>query len=113
MPRKSMDDRKFSSEAAEADWYATLEGRLHTQREFTRALKAGTLVRSGGLKAPKTDPKLLEQLMEQAKENATRAVSLRIPVADLERARQIAERSGVGYQTVLKQAIRDGLKRAG
>ncbi len=113
MPHKSTDDRKFSSEAAEADWYATPEGRLQTQREFTRALKAGTLIRSAGLKAAKTDPKVLEQLLEQAKEKATRAVSIRIPVADLERARQVAERNGVGYQTVLKQAIRDGLKRAG
>jgi hypothetical protein len=113
MPHKSTDDRKFSSEAAEADWYATPEGRLQTQREFTRALKAGTLIRSAGLKAAKTDPKVLEQLLEQAKEKATRAVSIRIPVADLERAGQVAERNGVGYQTVLKQAIRDGLKRAG
>ena len=113
MPRKSTDDHKFSSEAAEAGWYATPEGRLRTQREFARALKSGTLNRSGGLNVAKTDPKLLEQLMERAKEKATRAVSIRIPVADLERARQVAERNGVGYQTVLKQAIRDGLKRAG
>jgi len=33
--------------------------------------------------------------------------------ADLERAQQIAKKTGVGYQTVLKQAIREGLKRAG
>jgi len=51
--------------------------------------------------------------MELAKENATRAISIRVPIADLERARRIAEETGVGYQTVLKQAIRDGLKKAG
>ncbi len=51
--------------------------------------------------------------MEQAKENATRAISLRIPIADLERAKRIAEKNGVGYQAVLKRAIRDGLKKAG
>ena len=34
-------------------------------------------------------------------------------ITDLERARRVAEETGVGYQTVLKQAIRDGLKRAG
>jgi len=28
-------------------------------------------------------------------------------------ARQIAMKTGVGYQTVLKQAIREGLKRVG
>jgi hypothetical protein len=94
-------------------WYATAEGRRQTQREFDRATRAGTLSRSAGLKVAKTDPKLLRRLMEQAKENATRAISIRIPIADLERARRIAEETSMGYQAVLKQAIREGLKRAG
>ena len=49
--------------------------------------------------------------MEKAKANATKAISIRLPVADLERAKQIAERVGVGYQTVLKRAIRTGLRK--
>jgi hypothetical protein len=113
MARASTSVSKFKSEAEEADWYATPKGREQTQREFARALRAGTLVRSPGLKVARTDPKLLERLMEQAKENATRAISLRIPIADLERAKRIAEKNGVGYQAVLKRAIRDGLKKAG
>ena len=60
MPRKSMPDLK--SEAEEAAWYATPEGRRQTQREF-------------------------------------------------ERARKIAAKQGISYQTVLKQAIRAGLIR--
>jgi predicted DNA binding CopG/RHH family protein len=44
--------------------------------------------------------------MEQAKENTTRAISIRLPVADLERARRIVDETGTGYQSVLKQAIR-------
>ena len=47
----------------------------------------------------------------KAKRN--RSISIRVPIADLEQAQQIAERTGVGYQAVLKQAIRKGLKRAG
>jgi len=112
MPRRS-DVPKFKSDAEEGDWYATPQGRRQTQREFARALKAGIVVRSTGLKVGKTDPKVLEQLMEQAKNSATRAISIRIPIADLERAQRIAEQTGVGYQTVLKQAIREGLKKAG
>ena len=61
----------------------------------------------------KTDSRVLHQLMEQAKLNATRAISIRVPIADLEQAQRIAEKTGIGYQTVLKQAIREGLKRAG
>jgi hypothetical protein len=113
MPRKSSDARTFKSEADEANWYATPEGRRQTEREFTRALKAGTLSRSTGLKIARTDPKILGQLLLQAKERTTRAISIRLPVADLEKARQITERTGLGYQTVLKKASREGLRRAG
>jgi hypothetical protein len=113
MPRKSTKVSRFKSDAEEADWYATPEGRRETEREFVRALRAGTLSRSPGVKVAKTDPKVLEQLMEQAKEHATRAISIRIPIADLERAKRIASKTGVGYQAVLKQAIREGLKQAG
>lgn len=113
MPRKSTDVMKVKANAEEADWYATPQGRRQTQREFARALKDGTLIRSTGSKIGKSDPKLLERLMEEAKRNATRSISIRVPIADLEQAQQIAEKTGVGYQTVLKQAIREGLKRNG
>jgi hypothetical protein len=113
MPHKSTDVVRLKASAGEADWYATPQGRLQTQREFARALKEGTLIRSAGSKIAKSDPRVLEQLMEEAKRSATRSISIRVPIADLEQARQIAENTGVGYQTVLKQAIREGLKRAG
>jgi predicted DNA binding CopG/RHH family protein len=113
MPRTSTDLPKFKSDAEEADWYATTQGRRQTRREFTHALKDGNLVRAAGSKILKTDPNVLLQLMEQAKRNATRAISIRVPIADLEQAQRIAKKTGVGYQTVLKQAIRKGLKRTG
>ncbi|MGB9454576.1 MAG: hypothetical protein WCB12_00910 [Bryobacteraceae bacterium] len=113
MRRKSNDVPRFESEAEEADWYATPHGRRQTQREFARALKDGTLIRSAGSNLSRTGSKVLERLIAQAKRNATRPISIRVPIADLEEAQQIARKTGVGYQTVLKQAIRKGLKRAG
>jgi predicted DNA binding CopG/RHH family protein len=113
MPRTSTDAPKFRSDAEEADWYATPQGRRQTRREFARALKEGTAIRPAGSKISKTDTNVLLQLMEQARQNATRAISIRVPIADLEQAQRIAQKTGVGYQTVLKQAIRKGLKRAG
>jgi hypothetical protein len=92
MPRKSTNVPR--SEADEAGWYATQEGRRQTQREFVRAPRAGSLGRSSGLLADQTDPKLLRQLMEQSKESATRAISIRIPIADLERAHVSPARPG-------------------
>ena len=67
MPRRSTDAPKSKSEADEAGWYATPQGRRQTQREFARALKDGTLIRSAGSRIAKTDPKVLERLMEQAR----------------------------------------------
>jgi hypothetical protein len=75
MPRKSSSLSKAKSNAEEADWYASPDGRRRSQRELDRALRAGTLRASTGLKVAKTDPKVLQRLMEQAKENATRASS--------------------------------------
>ena len=41
----------------------------------------------------------------------TRSVTLRIPESDLERAKSVAENTGKPYQRVLKDAMREGLKR--
>jgi hypothetical protein len=113
MPRKSTKLSEPRSEWEEADWYASPEGRRQTQREFERALKNGTLIRSSGSRIPRTNPGVLERLLKQAKANATRPVSIRLSIADIELARSIASKRGIGYQTVLKQAIRNGLKWAG
>ena len=115
MARKSTKMPNFKSEAEEADWYATPAGRRQGRREFERAMKNGTLVVNPrkGLNITPTDPKLLAVLFARAKENVTQAISLRVPLSDIEAAKRIAARRGIGYQTVLKQAIRNGLKRAG
>ncbi len=113
MPTKLTRTLKPTTEAEEADWHASPDGRRQTEREFVRALRDKSLTRSAGLEVTKTDPSVLQQLMEQARQRATRAISIRIPIADLERARLVAEKTGIGYQAVLKQAIREGLKKAG
>jgi hypothetical protein len=59
-PKIKSGPPKIKSGTEEADWYATPEGRRETQREFARALRAGTLSRSNGLKVTKTTPKILE-----------------------------------------------------
>jgi hypothetical protein len=113
MPPKSKKLHESESGTENLDWYASPEGRRQTQREFERALRAGTLIHSTGSRIPRTKPDVLKKLLEQAKANATRPVSIRLSVADIERAKSIASKRGTGYQTVLKQAIRVGLNRAG
>lgn len=109
MPRKLKVDSDAA--ASEAAWYASQEGRRQTQREFERALKRGAILRSEGASIPATDAKLLAELIEKARANATKAISIRLPVADLDQAQQIAAKQGIGYQTVLKRAIRAGLRK--
>lgn len=111
MPRESRLHK--SSANTEVDWYASPEGRRQTQREFERALKDGTPVHSTGSRLPRTNPAVLRTLLAQAKANATRPVSIRLSIADIERAKSVASPKGTGYQTVLKEAIRQGLQRVG
>jgi predicted DNA binding CopG/RHH family protein len=137
MPRKSSAVPKkpaFKNETEEADWLSSPVGRRYVLRSFRAAMRKGVIqsgvrtpsaaldaVRKAGpgravqfknLKAKPTDPAILHKLAEEARASITQAVSLRIPVADLDAAKAIAEKKGVGYQAVLKQAIRDGLRRA-
>ncbi len=48
--------------------------------------------------------------MARAKAKRTEAVSLRIPVSDIEAAKRIGAQTGLGYQTVLKEIISRGLR---
>ena len=68
-------------------------------------------MRSEGSTIRLTEAKVLAELVERAKAKVTKAISIRLPVADLEHAQKIAAKEGIGYQTVLKRAIRAGLKR--
>ncbi|MBE7545257.1 MAG: hypothetical protein M9913_23565 [Bryobacteraceae bacterium] len=56
----------MKSEKTEAAWYASPAGRRQTRREFERALKDGTLHRSTGANIPRTDPRELAALVEEA-----------------------------------------------
>lgn len=40
-----------------------------------------------------------------------KSVSVRLPVTDIERARKLAEKRGVGYQTVIKTLLHEALKK--
>jgi predicted DNA binding CopG/RHH family protein len=55
----------------------------------------------------------LPEPIEQGKTTTLRAISIRLPVADIELAKKIAGKRGIGYQTLLKHAIREGLRKAG
>ena len=88
---------KFASEHEEAGWWASEEG-----RKFLKVQSAHRQRKAPG------GSKLVTKL---ARANSVQ-IALRLPSPDLAKAREIAERKGIGYQTLLKMIVHEGLQRA-
>jgi predicted DNA binding CopG/RHH family protein len=87
---------KFSSEAKEAAWWDA--HRSDIEMEIRRRMKQ---------KRPLT----LGSPLQKAK--PSQPVTLRIPTEDLERARRLAAKKGLGYQTYIKMVLREALAKNG
>ena len=83
---------KFQSEAEEADWL--YENRERLAAAFLQAAQEGR-VRQGTLKQRAT----------------THPTTIRLAPEDISRARALAERCGLRYQTYLKMLIHEALER--
>lgn len=92
---KSAGLPKFASEDEEATWWASAEGR--------RFLKA----QSARKETPGRGSKLVAKLATAGSVQ----IALRLPAPDLAKARELAERKGIGYQTLLKMIVHEGLDR--
>jgi predicted DNA binding CopG/RHH family protein len=89
---------KFRNESEEADWWASPEGRTYVKEKSADGRSRGR--KPAGSRAVATLNK-----------KSSVQIALRIPEADLARAREIAERKGIGYQTLLKMLVHEGLGR--
>jgi predicted DNA binding CopG/RHH family protein len=98
MNRKGSKILKFASESEEADWWASRAGRKYVKQKSAEAESEGSKARGSSL---------------VAKINQKRSVqiAIRLPQADLAQARKLAERKGLGYQTLLKMIVHEGLAR--
>jgi predicted DNA binding CopG/RHH family protein len=83
---------KFSSEAEEAAWWDT--HRSEVEAEIRRRMK-------------QKKPLTLSNL--PLRSEPSQPVTLRIRKEDLETARRLAARKGVGYQTYIKMLLREAL----
>jgi len=93
--KKTVEMPKFGSENEEADWWASREG-----REFVKRKSANTDKRNKG-----------SALVNRLKKVGSVQIALRLPSNDLTKARDIAARKGIGYQTLLKMLVHEGLQR--
>jgi hypothetical protein len=86
----------FKDEAAEAKWW---DGRMNVvEANLTSAIRSGT-AKTGGPRRVLTD---LRQ---------SRNITIRLRLDDLARARALAERKGIGYQTYMKMLLHEALER--
>ena len=89
---------KFANEAEEADWWASRRGREFVKRKSADPLKKGA--------APKGS-----RLVGQLNRTTSVQIALRLPEPDVTKARELATRKGIGYQTLLKMLVHEGLRR--
>jgi predicted DNA binding CopG/RHH family protein len=83
---------RFSNDAEEAGWWDA--HRTEIEAEIRRRIKQ---------KRPLT----LEGLLR--KEEPSQPITLRIATKDLDTARRLAARKGIGYQTYIKMLLREAL----
>jgi hypothetical protein len=98
MKRKPIDMPKFLNEGEEADWWASRQG-----REYVKQKSAGLLRKGSGQKG--------SPLVGQLNRTASVQIALRLPEPDVTKARELATRKGIGYQTLLKMLVHEGLRR--
>lgn len=93
---KKLTVPKFKTEAEEAKWW---DGHVGVVEEnLVEAMKNGT-VHSGGP----------AQVLKDRHES--RSVTIRIAESDIERARKLAGRRGIGYQSYVKMLLLEALDR--
>ena len=98
MNKKAQRRPKFKNESEEADWWASPAGRSYVKRKSDETKSKRTKVAGSSLVA-------------MLNKKSSVQIAIRLPEADLTQARKIAERKGIGYQTLLKMLVREGLIR--
>ena len=88
----------FKDESEEADWWASAEG-----RRFVKQKSSGA---RSNTKRYEVSP-----LVTRLKKTNSVQIALRLPETDLVQARRLATRKGIGYQTLLKMLLHEGLQR--
>jgi predicted DNA binding CopG/RHH family protein len=87
---------KFATEAEEARWWD--RNAKMVEKGLVTALRTGTAQRGTA-----------QRLVRESRESKN--ITIRMPVAEIERARTLAEKKGIGYQTYVKMLLREALDR--
>ena len=96
--KKTLEIPKFKSENEEADWWSSRTGRAYVKQKSAEIQSKGT--RIGG-----------SSLVAKLNRKSSVQIAIRLPEDDIAQARKLAERKGLGYQTLLKMLVHEGLIR--
>ena len=98
MKEKPIEIPQFRDEAEEASWWASRPGREFVKQKAAEARKKGIIPKGS-------------RLVGQLNRTSSVQIALRLPEPDLAKARELAMRKGIGYQTLLKMLIHESLRR--
>jgi predicted DNA binding CopG/RHH family protein len=87
---------EFGSEEQEAQWWD--DHKAEVELNLGAAMRSGTAQRGAA-----------QRVMKEAK--ASKNITIRMPLADLERARRLSSRKGLAYQTYVKMLLHEALDR--
>ena len=96
--RKTHEMPKFKNESEEADWWTSRAGRGYVTQQAAAAKARGLDITGSGL-------------VKKLNKRRSVQIAIRLPAADLAQARKIADRKGIGYQTLVKMLVHEGLAR--
>jgi len=95
-PKQAPGKPQFQNEDEEAKWWASADGRSFLKQQSV---------------APAAEKRKGSPLVTRLNSKSSVQIALRLPAPDIAQAREIAERKGIGYQTLLKMLVHEGLKR--
>lgn len=87
---------EFESEAQEAAWWD--DHKALAEENLFDAMRNGTAQKGTA-----------QRLVQEAR--LSKNITIRMPLADLERARRISAKKGLGYQTFMKMLLHEALER--
>jgi len=93
---KKIKEPKFFPKPDEAKWWD--EHMDVVERNLVQGIKSGVAQRGGP-----------RRVIEERRESKN--ITIRVALADLERARWLAAKKGIGYQTLMKMLLKEALDR--
>jgi hypothetical protein len=100
--RVSFDENNSNAEVQKRERSSRLVGQSR-RRDYVK--RSSAAAKSKGTKTPGS------RLVSKITKKNSIQIAIRLPEVDLKRARKIATRKGIGYQTLIKMLVHEGLQR--